>query len=121
MSELDSILLSFFNHQITIKMYHFQTKTYGAHKTSDTYLSGFLEKMDRFIEIGQGIYGTVTLNKVNISIKTVDDKTIFDELEFFIKMLRKCDNIIGKYPELLNIRDEMLGDAEQLKYLLHFK
>ena len=29
--------------------------------------------------------------------------------------------VIDEYTDLINIRDELVGDAEQLKYLLTFK
>jgi hypothetical protein len=35
--------------------------------------------------------------------------------------LKALDEIIGKCTELLNLRDEMIGNAEQFKYLLTFK
>src|SRR5271170_3763321 len=54
------ILPWFFRHQIYIKMFHFQTKKYGAHKASDSYLEKFSANMDRFVETMQGVTGQVT-------------------------------------------------------------
>ena len=40
--EIQTFLLEqFFNHRTMIKMLHFQTKMYGAHKALDVYLTKF--------------------------------------------------------------------------------
>jgi hypothetical protein len=117
----EDILLFFFRHQLKIKMYHFQTKSYGAHKASDSYLSEFEQKLDKFMEVAQGIVGKLELKKIKLELFTLDDQTITDELDLFIKTLGMFDKVINKYSELLNIRDEMVADAKQLKYLLTFK
>ena len=117
----EDILMFFFRHQIKIKMYHFQTESYGAHKASDSYLETFEQKLDKFMEVAQGIVGKLQTKNINLNIATVNDKTILEELNTFIKTLRMFDKVIATYSELLNIRDEMVGDAEQFKYLLTFK
>lgn len=118
---LEQILLLFFRHQIKIKMFHFQTQTYGAHKASDAYLETFTNKLDKFMEVGQGICGKFQTQKVNIQINTLNDTSINDELDQFVKTLREFDGIMKKCTELLNLRDELIADAEQFKYLLTFK
>ena len=117
----EDILMYFFRHQIKIKMYHFQTESYGAHKASDSYLETFEQKLDKFMEVAQGIVGKLQTKNINLNIITVNDGTILEELNNFIKTLRMLDKVINTYSELLNIRDEMVADAEQLKYLLTFK
>ena len=77
---LCNIIKIFFQHQLEIKMYHFQTKLYGAHKASDMYHGGFLEKMDKFLEAAQGIAGQTKLQTVDLKFKTLDDKTVFEAL-----------------------------------------
>ena len=117
----EDILMFFFRHQLKIKMYHFQTEFYGAHKESDTYLETFQDKLDKFMEVAQGIVGKLQTKSINLNITTLNDKTIIGELDNFVKILKMFDKIINKCTELLNIRDEMIGNAEQLKYLLTFK
>ena len=118
---LTDVLNIFFKHQIQLKMYHFQTKSYGAHKASDSYLDGFLDKFDRFMEVAQGAFGRVETKNISASIETVSDDSINLILDKFIKELRGFDTKFVGYSELLNIRDELIADAEQLKYLLTFK
>mgnify|MGYP000886633788 CR=1 FL=1 len=118
---LEVILNSFFRHQLKIKMYHFQTQHYGAHKASDSYLGTFESNLDKFMEIGQGIVGKFNTKSISIKFDTLNDETINFELDKFVSTLRAFDEIMKGQTELLNLRDEMIGNAEQFKYLLTFK
>ena len=121
-TELDSILNTFFHHQIVLKMYHFQTKLYGAHKASDSYLADFSAQLDKFMEVAQGTWSTVTAKSVNLKVKTATDGTIQTYLDQFIDFLDTLEKTLGSgHSDLLNIRDEMKASAHQLKYLLRFK
>ena len=117
---LNQLVQYFFKHQIVMKMYHFQTKKYGAHKASDSYLDTFLGKFDSFMEIAQGAYGTLDLQQTEMNIIMVNDETIFTHLDEYIETLKSLDSRI-KHTALINLRDEMLGDTDQLKYLLKFQ
>ena len=118
---LEVLLGTFFRHQLKIKMYHFQTGKYGAHKASDSYLETFESNLDKFMEIGQGITGKFTTKSMNLKFDTLTDDTISAELDKFVSTLRALDEIMASSTELLNLRDEMIGNAEQFKYLLTFK
>jgi hypothetical protein len=105
-----------------LKLFHFQTEKYGAHKASDTYLEKYANTMDKFLEVAQGIYGKVTLKKYTLSGSSHTDENIVKHLNGIITYMReKIDDVLDEYTELINIRDELVGDAEQLKYLLTFK
>lgn len=110
----------FFTHQLQLKMYHFQTKKYGAHKTIDAYLEKFENNLDKFMETAQGIFGKLETNFINLNIKTATDNNIISELDKFIKILKMFDDKLKSHTDLLNIRDEILADIDQLKYLLTF-
>lgn len=118
---LELALLAFFKHQLQLKMYHFQTKSYGAHKASDAYLETFADKLDKFMEVAQGPFGRLNMQAITLNFSVVNDNTIQQELDDFIKLLKEWNETYLSYPELLNIRDEMVADAEQLKYLLTFE
>lgn len=117
---IEMLLVVMFKHQIKIKMFHFQTGKYGFHKASDQYLESLNDKFDKFMEVSQGIFGKFKLNQMDFSIQTLNDNNINKELDEFISVLKSLDNLIDKKPELLNIRDEMVADAQQFKYLLTF-
>jgi hypothetical protein len=122
MRSLNNVAMNLFNHQVVMKLFHFQTELYGAHKASDGYLEKFAGTMDKFLEIAQGIYGRITIKKYTLSGSSHTDANIVKHLEGIITLLReKIDDILDNYTDLINIRDELVGDLEQLKYLLTFK
>lgn len=118
---VNDIVNLFFKHQLTIKMYHFQTKNYGAHKASDSYLEKFTANLDRFMEVAQGIVGVIDTAEINIQFTRCQDDTIQSCLDRFGKMLGKLNEVLPDCPDLLTIRDEMLADINQFKYLLKFE
>jgi Family of unknown function (DUF5856) len=117
---LEFLLNACFKHQLLLKMFHFQTKKYGAHKTSDKYLKKFAKTFDQFLEVGQGLFGKFETSEIRINFNTCSDDNINACVDEFILAMRGLDQQYKKYPELLNIRDEIVGNAEQLKYLLTF-
>lgn len=119
---LNKLTMNLLNHQIVLKLFHFQTELYGAHKASDAYLEKYAQTMDKFLEIAQGIYGKITLKKYTLTGSSHTDENIIKHLDGMITLLReKIDDILDNYTDLTNVRDEMAGDLEQLKYLLSFK
>lgn len=121
METLESLLNLFFSHQIKIKILHFQTKSYAIHKATDGYLSQFADNLDKFFEVTQGAFGKLNMKQVNMTFQTVNDDTITEELANFIKILKKIDKAFSNYSEIMNIRDEIVAEAEKLNYLLTFK
>lgn len=115
-----NLLDRLFEHFIVIKIFHFQTNTFGAHKASDNYLKLFLDNFDKFMESAQGIFGKFQLNKLDVSVKTpISDDNIQEYLHDVIKLLQQLE--LSDYTDLLNIRDSMIGDLNQFRYLLTFK
>jgi hypothetical protein len=122
MRSLNNVAMNLFNHQVVLKLFHFQTELYGAHKASDAYLENFAGTMDKFLEIAQGIYGRITIKKYTLSGSSHTDANIVRHLDGIITLLReKIDDVLDNYTDLINVRDEIVGDVEQLKYLLTFK
>lgn len=122
MRSLNKVAMNLLNHQIVMKLFHFQTELYGAHKASDSYLEKFAATMDKFLEIAQGIYGRLTIKKFKLEGSSHSDDNIMKHIEGIISLLRTgIDDVLDNYTDLINVRDELVGDAEQLKYLLSFK
>lgn len=117
---LETINHMFLQHIIQIKMYHFQTKSFSAHKASDSYFEKLNENFDKFMEVAQGIYGKLTTPHINIDFDVWTDDTITFNIQLFVKTLMALNGGISN-SDLLNIRDEMVSDANQLLYLLTFK
>lgn len=122
--DLNNVCVIFYKHQLKIKTFHFQTKFYGSHKASDSYLTKFEKKFDRFMECAQGIsdYGRITLTHIDISCETLTDDNIRDDLTYLVNKIRT-----DIYPQiqfqtdLTNILDDMIGDIHNFIYLLSFK
>lgn len=110
----------FFHHQWQMKMYHFETKFYGAHKASDKYLAKFLANFDRFMEAYQGIYGTINVSDSDIKLKYYNDDRIMEHVQIMRGVFNAMDRHFGNNKDLLAIRDEMLADLNQFVYLLQF-
>lgn len=118
--DLEELLEQFFKHYIRIKMYHFQTGNYGAHKATDKYLVTFLDNFDRFMEVAQKHY-KVSQRQIKLDTDLMNDQNYSEHLETFSGLLRAIKKPLENDPDLSNIADEMLANVNQLKYLLTFK
>lgn len=119
MNNLETLLKHMFIHMIRIKMFHFQCPKYSQHKISDAYYEEFSKKFDKFFEIAQGINERFAIVDFKLPSFDICPKNIILHLNNFIEMLKSLDNIIDNR-ELLTIRDEMINDVSQFKYLLSF-
>jgi len=120
--ELVNLLLKLL---IDVKIYHWKTKSYAEHKATDQLYEALNENIDRFVEILLG-KDEARLNMKGKNIEISDSKTIeqFKKIVNSNKVL--LEKKIGKYliansdTDLLNIRDEILGDLNQFLYLATF-
>jgi len=118
----------FFQLQNQLKLYHWQTPVYARHLASDSLLNGLLPQIDTFMEILQGKKNQrigMNTNNVSISIQTYDDDHIIDYLRNVVKDLMNIEKTFGgvvtsKDTDLLNIRDDMVGQINKALYLFTF-
>ena len=108
----------FFLHQLLIKMYHFQTSNYGAHKAADKYLAKYALNFDRFMEVWQGQHGRLEDKRIRLDFSTVTDQTVSAHLD---EMADYLSSLEGLSVDLATIRDEMVADIRQFQYLLTFR
>lgn len=116
-----SILLELQNQ---LRIYHWQTDSYAAHQALGNAYEDLNESIDSFIEEFMGKYGKIRSDKgFNISLKNIDESDINDVINTAIEFLSKqLPSVLQEEDtNLLNIRDEMLGTLEKLKYLLTLK
>jgi DNA-binding ferritin-like protein len=113
---------------LLIKLYHWKTHSYATHKATDELYSKFNENMDKFIEVLLGKSGVRIdlMNKKQISLCDLNNQTqLIGKINSFKAYLVNLTNNkamkIMTNTDLLNIRDEMLGDMNQFLYLLSFK
>jgi hypothetical protein len=106
----------------TIKMYHWNTYDYPAHKATDELYSKLSDLIDRFMEVYMGATNQrIDLgNRRMLSLSSLSKSSMKAYIQRSIAFL---DNI--RLPptstDLYNIRDEMLGDLNQFLYLFSFK
>jgi hypothetical protein len=116
----ETILTTFLSYQNQYKIFHWQTRSYSQHKSFGEIYESLTENIDEFVETFMGKYGRI------ISASTFDfsldnySETFGEHNDEFISFL--SDELPGYLNEgdtdLLNIRDEILGNVNQLKYLL---
>ena len=104
-----------------LKMYHWQTKSHSRHVASGDFVTNLTEFIDTFVEVYQGKYGRIYLdNIVSIKLKNLNDTTVIEYLNKYKNYLlytlpATLDEV--KDTDLLNLKDEMLAEANKLLYL----
>ena len=120
-----SLMSTFLGIQSQFKVFHWQTQSYAKHIAYGGIYDTLNELSDEFMETYMGKYGRVALEGEtdaillgNIGEVNIDEflETI---IEFLLSFNHKLDS--NKDNDLLNIRDEMLGAINKLKYLLTLK
>jgi DNA-binding ferritin-like protein len=119
------ITCKFLEMLIMVKLYHWKTQSYAQHKATDELYSKLNENIDNFVEVLLGKTETRTnlLKKPTISLIDLSSKeqlkTQINDFKVYLvnltdnKFIMKMSNT-----DLLNIRDEILGDLNQFLYLL---
>ena len=117
---ITDIICFFLQLRNNIKMYHWQTKSFPYHKISDDLLSTIDLLSDKFVETLLGRMNTRPNINSSIEIQNISD-------DLFKKILDKANdyltndlNIINNFTDLMNIRDEIIGEINKTKYLLTF-
>ena len=118
---INSNINFFLGLQSQLKVMHWQTKGYARHKALDDTLGEFYDLVDTFVEEAMGKYGRFVLDDETKTIQLVNlseldpkamVKTVCEALIQFTDQFEPTD------PNLLNVRDEMLGLFNKLGYLL---
>lgn len=117
----EQIILTLEEIQVQVKHLHWQTKSFAEHKAYGKIYNSLNESIDLFVEICMGKHGRpdftggYQLTGKDISEMDVDE-FIQRVCEFLISLTEVYDS--KKDSDLLNIRDEILGEFNKLKYLL---
>jgi hypothetical protein len=121
----EEITCKFLEMLIMVKLYHWKTYSYAQHKATDGLYDKLNEDIDKFIEVllGKTEKRTNLLKQTKISLIDLSTKeqlkhqidkfkTYLVSLTFNTFMIKMSNT------DLLNIRDEILGDLNQFLYLL---
>jgi len=122
------VTMKFFEMLLMIKLYHWKTHSYSTHKATDQLYSDLNGNMDKFMEVLLGKTGIRMdfMNQKTVSLVDLDspEKLINKVNEFKSYLVNLSNNNAMKVmsnTDLLNIRDEILGDMNQFLYLLSLK
>jgi hypothetical protein len=115
----------------TVKLFHWKTTSFAAHKASDELYSSLNSNIDRFVEVLLG-----KLNGERVQLTSVHQLPLLDfpnqnfsfiktEIEKYKRYLVDLDNnsFLKKMSnaDLYTIRDEILASLNQFLYLLTFE
>lgn len=101
-----------------IKLYHWQTGSFARHKATDDLVGSLDDHIDTFMETYMGKYGrpkvSGTIKLHNFSEKAARD-FVSKQTDYLTKVLPR--KLKSTDTDLLNIRDEILGDVNKTLYL----
>jgi DNA-binding ferritin-like protein len=107
--------------QTQIKINHWQTKGYARHNAFGGFYDSLSDLIDTFIESAMGKYGRFTLDEETKTIQLNNlselnmNGMISTVREALVQMSEQFD---ATDTDLMNIRDEILGELNKLSYLL---
>lgn len=110
--------------QTQFRVLHWQTKSFARHSAYGGIYESLDDLIDKFVEVCMGKHGRPSFSGgYALAGKDIEEL----ELTEFINLV--CEYLVGlseSYDpkmdsDLLNIRDEMLAEINQLKYLLTLK
>jgi hypothetical protein len=109
------------NFQNEVRLHHWGTQSYAAHKALGALYEGLDPLLDAFTETYMGVKGRAELKgidtlQLNGSFK-ISVNTVIESFEDYLQ--KEVEKEIGSdQTALLNIRDEMLALVQKTKYLL---
>jgi hypothetical protein len=124
----EAIVLKFIEMLNTVKLFHWKTNSYAKHKATDDLYGELNDNIDSFVEVLLGKKGDrVDLSSVKsiplFAYNSGEDfkKKIEEYKEYLIGMTASGTLNLSNNSDLLNIRDEILGNLNQFTYLWTFK
>ena len=118
------IVTTFLQMLNTVKLYHWKTNSYAQHKATDELYANLNTNIDTFVEIMLGKTGARVNLTGHKSIPLLDYTNTGDftkEINKYKDFLININISATNNSDLLNVRDEILGNLNQFTYLLTFK
>ena len=112
----------FFQLRDQLKLYHWQTEVYARHHATDRFLRRLDKTMDTFVEVYIGKYGRPTIKGKNATVE-LHQMTELRAVRCVDAAVRYLKGPLTKSlrapvdMDLMMLRDDMIADLEQLRYL----
>lgn len=109
--------------QNQVKYFHWQTKSYAQHQALAKVFDSITELIDTFVETLMGKYGRPSTKGQKFEMFDLEDVNIEEWTSGVCDLLISFSDVLDDVQDtdLLNLRDEMLQNFNQLKYLLTLK
>jgi DNA-binding ferritin-like protein len=109
--------------QNQVKYFHWQTKSYAQHQALAKVFDSITELIDTFVETLMGKYGRPSTKGQKFEMFDLEDVNIEEWTGGVCDLLISFSDVLDDVQDtdLLNLRDEMLQNFNQLKYLLTLK
>ena len=119
----DTIVVGLIEMEQQLRILHWQTKSFARHEAYGKIYGDLGDLIDTFMESYMGEYGRFELTDGNIQLRNLDEMTIGPTIDEYIDFLVSFKDQLDpeRDTDLLNIRDEILGNMKKLKYLLTLK
>lgn len=124
--EMSAQDIQFFLHlRDQIKLYHWQTRVYSRHIATDKILVELDKSVDSFVEIYLAKYGRPRLNAATgvIRLHNLTEAGATRLIQSSVKYLQGplTKRLKATDTDLMNIRDEIIAELNQLLYLFTLK
>jgi len=123
-SQIIKFIQNTMNYLASIKMYHWTTDSFAAHKATDTLYTNLQTFMDSYVEtsLGNNNNKSILKNKIkNVKLNNVHtNKSLHTYTNNYKKELQHIRKTLDEKQSsnLLNIIDEILAELDVLLYLL---
>jgi len=120
----EELILKLVQIQNQFRFLHWQTMGDAKHRAYGDMYEGLGDKIDTFTETMMGKYGRPNFeSEFSIMFQDISSLNVQNFMDGICEFLVGMTDILdSKYDtDLLNLRDEMLGDTNKLKYLLTLK
>jgi hypothetical protein len=108
-----------------IKLYHWQTRVYARHIATDNVLEKLDKSIDEYVEVYIGKYGRpkMTGKNATIAVHNLSEAGAVRLIGAAVKYLHGplTRTLKPVDTDLMNIRDEIVADLNQLLYLFTLK
>jgi len=116
---MEKLCVEMLKHINIMKLFHFQTRKYSAHKAVDEYYGKLQEKFDELFEAMQGKFGKLNMHVLDIPTAHIpNDGNISSSVRQFHEMMKNMSGFYADSSDLVNIRDEIMAAADTFLYLL---